>query len=194
MFEYIGHFGHLHHEGGLAGGQIIGRADAGEHPVTMPITADFAGTKEPIWAMRTMSAVWRIWVDLPAILGPVTMATRSSPPLRKVSLGTKASCGLFHHGMAALGNAYLSGCVHFRHGILFLTAVSARAHSTSSRATRSAADLPAPPYRPRSARTSSKSGTPRSAMRSLAVSRVFSSSLSSWVKYRSLETSVCLRM
>ena len=27
---------------------------------TMPIVALFAGTKEPIWAMSTMSAVWRI--------------------------------------------------------------------------------------------------------------------------------------
>ena len=27
---------------------------------TMPMVADFAGTKEPICAIRTMSAVWRI--------------------------------------------------------------------------------------------------------------------------------------
>ena len=27
---------------------------------TMPMVALFAGTKEPIWAMSTMSAVWRI--------------------------------------------------------------------------------------------------------------------------------------
>ena len=27
---------------------------------TMPIVADLAGTKEPIWAISTISAVWRM--------------------------------------------------------------------------------------------------------------------------------------
>ena len=56
---------------------------------TTPMTALCAGTNEPICAMSTMSAVWRMYVDLPAMFGPVTMATRSSASLRNVSFGTK---------------------------------------------------------------------------------------------------------
>jgi len=40
---------------------------------TRPISADFAGTKLPIWAMRTISAVCLKMADLPLILGPVIM-------------------------------------------------------------------------------------------------------------------------
>ncbi|MNL56870.1 hypothetical protein D3C87_1803920 [compost metagenome] len=40
---------------------------------TSPIAADLAGTKEPIWAISTMSAVWRSNADLPAMFGPVMM-------------------------------------------------------------------------------------------------------------------------
>ena len=43
---------------------------------TIPIFALSAGTNEPICAIRTISAVWRIYVDLPAILGPVIIAMR----------------------------------------------------------------------------------------------------------------------
>jgi hypothetical protein len=58
--QYLRHLGHLHHEGGLAGGQIVGRADAGEDPVHHADDGGLAGTKEPIWAMRTISATWRM--------------------------------------------------------------------------------------------------------------------------------------
>ena len=57
---------------------------------TTPMEADFAGTKEPICAMSTMSAVWRMYVLLPAMLGPVITATRSSAPPSSVSFGTKS--------------------------------------------------------------------------------------------------------
>ena len=33
MAQDLGHLVHLHHEGGLAGGQVVGGADAGEDPV-----------------------------------------------------------------------------------------------------------------------------------------------------------------
>ena len=33
VLEQLGHFAHLHHEGGLSGGQVVGGPDAGEHPV-----------------------------------------------------------------------------------------------------------------------------------------------------------------
>ena len=38
---------------------------------TTDISADFAGTKLPVCAITVMSAFWRIYVLLPAILGPV---------------------------------------------------------------------------------------------------------------------------
>ena len=56
----------------------------------MPTVALRAGTNEPICAMSTMIAVWRMYVLLPAMFGPVTMATRSSVSFRCVSFGTKS--------------------------------------------------------------------------------------------------------
>ncbi len=38
---------------------------------TIHILAESAGTKEPVCAISTISAVCLIYVDLPAILGPV---------------------------------------------------------------------------------------------------------------------------
>ncbi len=43
---------------------------------TTLMTADLAGTKLPICANRTIRAVWRMYVDFPAIFGPVMMAAR----------------------------------------------------------------------------------------------------------------------
>ena len=57
----------------------------------VPVSATAAGTKQPIWAMMVMMAVWRIKVDLPAMLGPVMMATRSSFISMSTSLGTKGA-------------------------------------------------------------------------------------------------------
>ena len=42
---------------------------------TTPILASLAGTKQPIWAISTISAVWRRMADLPDILGPVIIMT-----------------------------------------------------------------------------------------------------------------------
>ena len=36
----------------------------------MPIVASDAGTKEPIWAIKAINAVWRKSADFPAMLGP----------------------------------------------------------------------------------------------------------------------------
>ena len=44
---------------------------------TIHILALSAGTNEPVCARRTISAVCLIYVDLPAILGPVIIETRS---------------------------------------------------------------------------------------------------------------------
>ena len=38
---------------------------------TNPIWADSAGTKQPIWAISVIKAVWRNRADLPAMFGPV---------------------------------------------------------------------------------------------------------------------------
>ena len=56
---------------------------------TMPTRARRAGTNEPICAMTTMSAVCRITVDLPAMLGPVITMSCASSGSSVVSLGTK---------------------------------------------------------------------------------------------------------
>ena len=45
-------------------------------PSTMPISAEAAGTKQPTCAMMTITATCRMYVDLPAMLGPVIIETR----------------------------------------------------------------------------------------------------------------------
>ena len=54
----------------------------------IPILAESAGTKEPICAISTISAVWRIYVDFPAMFGPVSSISRFSRSI-SVSLEIK---------------------------------------------------------------------------------------------------------
>ena len=49
---------------------------------TRPIFAARAGTKQPICASRTISALWRRKADLPAMFGPVRMMICRSSLLR----------------------------------------------------------------------------------------------------------------
>ncbi len=56
---------------------------------TMPTVADFAGTKEPICAMSTISAVCRYYLDYRRCWRPVMIRARKSSLSRCVSLGTK---------------------------------------------------------------------------------------------------------
>ena len=58
---------------------------------SQPMLASRAGTKEPAWAISTMSAVWRSRADLPAILGPVRMMICCFSLSRYTSLGTYSS-------------------------------------------------------------------------------------------------------
>ena len=55
---------------------------------TTPICAAAAGTKLPICAIRAISAFWRMYVDLPAMFGPVMSSIRFSSSSSIVSLGT----------------------------------------------------------------------------------------------------------
>ena len=50
-----------------------------------------AGIKLPICVISVKSATWRIYVDLPAMFGPVMIIMRSSVLFKLVSLGTKIS-------------------------------------------------------------------------------------------------------
>ena len=58
-----------------------------------PILTLAAGTKEPIWAISTISAVWRSNADFPAMLGPVSMIIWSPLLSMLTSLGTYSSPG-----------------------------------------------------------------------------------------------------
>ena len=61
----------------------------------MVMLAAEAGTKLPMWAMSTMSATCRMYVLLPAILGPVSIISLSSLAFIMVLLGTKPSFTFF---------------------------------------------------------------------------------------------------
>ena len=58
---------------------------------TTPIVAASAGMNDPVCAMTTSVATWRMYVDLPAMLGPVTTMIWRVVQLRSASLGTKRS-------------------------------------------------------------------------------------------------------
>ena len=58
------------------------------------IFAYFAGTKEPIWAISTINAVWRIYVDFPAMLGPVIIASLLLFMSRNVLLAINVLSGI----------------------------------------------------------------------------------------------------
>ncbi len=60
MVQDVGRLDHLDHEGALAGGQLVLRADAGEDAVDQPDLAACAGTKLPICAISTISATCRM--------------------------------------------------------------------------------------------------------------------------------------
>ena len=55
---------------------------------TVPISALSAGTKHPVCAISTIRAVWRIYVDFPAILGPVIRSMLWSVLFTYVSFDT----------------------------------------------------------------------------------------------------------
>ena len=61
---------HLDHERTLPADQIIGSADPREDPVGDRNRAELAGTKQPICAIRQITATCRIYVLLPAMFGP----------------------------------------------------------------------------------------------------------------------------
>ena len=61
---------------------------------TIPTTALSAGTKLPICAISTINAVWRMYVDLPAIFGPVIMETLFLVLSRYVSLAMNISLSI----------------------------------------------------------------------------------------------------
>ncbi len=54
---------------------------------TNPITASRAGTKQPMCAIRTINAVWRMYVLFPAMFGPVISIKSLSSP-SDTSFGT----------------------------------------------------------------------------------------------------------
>lgn len=56
---------------------------------TTPIVAELAGTKLPICAINVISATCLIYVDLPAILGPVIIDNLSFSLSKYVSLSIK---------------------------------------------------------------------------------------------------------
>ena len=55
---------------------------------TTPIRALRAGTKLPTWASSTMSAACRMYVDFPAMFGPVITRHSTSPDASRRSFGT----------------------------------------------------------------------------------------------------------
>ena len=82
----------------------------------MPISAALAGTKQPICAMMTMTATCRIYVDLPAMFGPVMIDTRFWFGSISRSFGT--------NGVLPVSSASTTGCrLSFKYSLPFAVMV-----------------------------------------------------------------------
>ena len=123
LVEDRGGLDHLHHEGGAAAREIVGRADAREQPVDdADAGAARPARKLPICASTVISAFWRRKVDLPAMLGPVSSQMRpaaaSGGEVRSQSLATKRPLSrdqrLLHHRMPAAHDRELEAAVDDR--------------------------------------------------------------------------------
>ena len=164
---------------------------------TTPILARLAGTKLPTCAMIAISATWRIYVLLPAMLGPV---------IKRIEPGIAAQVNVVGHEIAGRQD-------RVEHGMAAgldledrlgddLRASSSRDGRPARRARPAHRAVPAPRLpgsaavlRPRPGRASVvKSSYSSSQARSSARSTRSSCSLSSGVMYRSAFFTVCLRM
>ena len=67
-----------------------------------PIRIDDAGTNEPICAITAIVATWRMYVDFPAMFGPVMSIIWSVVVLRNAEFGTNGS---------ASGSCSIIGCL-----------------------------------------------------------------------------------
>jgi hypothetical protein len=92
LLQDVRHLGHLHHERGLPRRKVVRSAHARVDAVHNADLRRAAGTKQPICAIMTMTATCRIYVDLPAMFGPVMIDTRFWFGSISRSFGTKARC------------------------------------------------------------------------------------------------------
>ena len=82
---------------------------------TTPMCADVAGTNEPIWAINVINATCLIYVDFPAMFGPVIIETLFDSLSRYVSFATNAP----------LGNIFsITGCLPSLMSIIPLSSTS----------------------------------------------------------------------
>ena len=95
---------------------------------TMPMRADCAGTKEPTCANNTIKAVWRMNVDLPPILGPVSNINLCLPSKRASLAMNCATCaattGCLPWCISTQGKFTNSGCTHCSCAAIFAKAAN----------------------------------------------------------------------
>ncbi len=106
ILENLRGFRHFHHKCTLAFDQTVRGADARKILSATPIFARTAGTKLPICAINTISATCRMYVDLPAMFGPVMISNLFSCKSKSVSLGKHLLQRPLHHGMASIFDFY----------------------------------------------------------------------------------------
>ena len=90
----IRHLRHLNHKRTLAACQVIGCADTGKDPVHNTDVCLRSRNKRTDLCHQHNEAVWRIYVDLPAMFGPVMTETRWSPLSSRVSFAINISFGI----------------------------------------------------------------------------------------------------
>ena len=108
---------HLDHERRLAARDVVGRADAGEDPIDdRRAWRVRAGTNDPACASTASSAVWRRYVDLPPMFGPVRITSWRVAAVERdvVRHERRRTTCRSTIGMPRIGRAELVAVVHVR--------------------------------------------------------------------------------
>ena len=145
--------------------------------------------------MMEQRAIWRMKVDLPAILGPVSMIRRLFSPSKSASLGTKPPRIAFSRtGCLAARREILPSRLNSGRTMPLSTAASARATRTSSSARAAALSWTGSEDSATFPRTEAKISCSKETDLSWAERTWLSISFSSGVMNLSALASVCLRI
>ena len=120
MIQQGGHLGHLHHEGGLAGGEVVAGPDAGEYPVHHP---DAGGAGRDKGAHLGHEDDQRHLTHVGGLARHIGAGNNSGQIVPAVHVGVVGDEGgpiqhLLHHRVAALHNGEGVGIVHLGHTVV----------------------------------------------------------------------------
>ena len=120
VFQQLGHLAHLHHKGGLSGGQVVAGPDAGEHPVHHPDVGGAGGDEGAHLGHEDDEGHLAHIGGLARHIGAGDDGAQVVPVVHVGVVGDKHGVfqHLLHHRVPPLRDAQDRGAVHQRHTVL----------------------------------------------------------------------------